>query len=62
MIGPGFSRQRASALQKEGLRRFRDILTNGQFIQAEEAQARFGFKPEEIGAWNVAMRVLRQTW
>jgi hypothetical protein len=36
LIGPGFSKSRASALHKAGLRRYRDAMVEGRLLSAEE--------------------------
>jgi hypothetical protein len=62
LIGPGFSKSRASALYKAGLRRYRGTMENGQFIMAEAAQHRFGLQDAEVGVWNGAVRTMVQRW
>jgi hypothetical protein len=62
LIGPGFSKQRASVLHKAGMCRYRDVLIGNTFISAEAAQVKFGFKLEETGAWNSAIRLMTLRW
>jgi hypothetical protein len=62
MIGPGFSKLRASALHRARLQRYHDILVGNRLVSLEEAQKRFGLKHEEAGAWRSAARRMECTW
>ena len=62
LIGPRFSKKRASILHKAGLKKYKDVWVQGRFMSAIEAQLRYGLLEQEYGAWEAAVRQLRTTW
>jgi hypothetical protein len=62
LIGPAFSKTRAAALHHAGMRLYRDIWENGNFLPPVEIQRRFGLLPGETSAWQATMRLIRRTW
>jgi exonuclease III len=62
LIGPGFSKARAANLHTAGLCKYRDAMRDTRFIDAAEAQLRFGLKPEEHGAWEASTHFLSRKW
>jgi hypothetical protein len=62
LIGPWFSKQRASTLYKEGMRHYRDVMEGTKFISSAAAQKKFGLKRKELGAWNTTTNFLCWKW
>lgn len=60
LIGPGFSKQRAMALHKRGMRYFRDIWQQSRFMDSCEAQIKFGLLPHETGAWTTKLQAIHK--
>lgn len=62
IIGPEFSKKRASILHKYGMRYYRDIWEQSRFMDFAEAQAKFGLSPNEEGAWSSLTTMLYRQW
>jgi hypothetical protein len=62
IIGPGFSRLRASNLHKASLCKDCDIMRGSGFVSAAEAQGGFGLKKEERRAWEAATQTMSRRW
>jgi len=61
-IGPGFSRIRASQLHKAGLHTVGDVWKGDHFLTWDELTIQFGFREEELGAWEATIRSLQRIW
>jgi hypothetical protein len=57
-VGPAFSRSRAAALHRAGLRCIRDAWVNGTLLPANEASRRFCLKAHEFQAWDTLSRAM----
>lgn len=51
ILGPGFSKQRATFLHKQGMRYYRDVWSQTRFLDPMELHEKFGLLHEEFGAW-----------
>ena len=61
-IGRAFSRSRAAALHKAGLRRLGDVWENGVFLRAVAVSRRFGLEDREHQAWEATTLRLTRYW
>jgi hypothetical protein len=62
LIGPGFSKARATQLHQAGLRRLSDAWRDGALLSAAAVQAQFGLRDNESGTWDPAIDMLNRTW
>ena len=62
LIGPGFSRLKASNLHKKGPQKYSDIMRGSGFIPTHEIQHCFGLKQEEREAWEAVVQVMTRRW
>lgn len=62
VIRPGFSKVRAAALHKKGMRHYRDIWRQTRFLEPLETQAEFGLQIQDFGAWVAMTQDMGRQW
>lgn len=62
LIGPGFGKAREAKFHKRGLPKIRDAWNGSCFLSSSEAEDSFGLVLEESGVWDVAIRLLHNSW